>query len=104
MTTRSEDQWICLECGHKFGKHDQWFEKDICGDCNKILHAESQKCFYYMIDQAKQQYLLYVHEGIALNFDGSLNFENEIFFDEVKFRAVITDLLNDGYREIVTIK
>lgn len=32
--TREEDIWYCSECGDEQGRHDMWFEGDICGDCN----------------------------------------------------------------------
>jgi hypothetical protein len=32
--TREEDIWSCYECGELKGRHDLWFEGDICEDCN----------------------------------------------------------------------
>ena len=34
MTTRIKDEWKCTKCGGMFGRHDMWFEGDVCGDCN----------------------------------------------------------------------
>lgn len=33
--TREEDIWYCLECGNPQGRHDIWFEGDICSNCNE---------------------------------------------------------------------
>lgn len=30
---RRTDLWECVECGDVFGRHDQWFEEDICETC-----------------------------------------------------------------------
>lgn len=32
--TRQEDIWYCSECGDGQGRHDMWFEGDICGKCH----------------------------------------------------------------------
>lgn len=32
--TRQEDIWACSECGQLHGRHDLWFEFDICEECN----------------------------------------------------------------------
>jgi hypothetical protein len=32
--TREEDVWACQECGNLQGRHDLWFEGDICEKCN----------------------------------------------------------------------
>jgi len=32
--TRQEDIWACSECGQLHGRHDLWFEFDICESCN----------------------------------------------------------------------
>lgn len=32
--TRDEDKWRCNHCGDEQGRHDMWFEGDICGKCN----------------------------------------------------------------------
>ena len=34
--TKQEDIWNCSECGNPQGRHDMWFEGDVCGIC----HAE----------------------------------------------------------------
>ena len=31
--TRPNDVWVCSECGCQQGRHDMWFEGDLCGDC-----------------------------------------------------------------------
>jgi hypothetical protein len=33
--TKQEDIWICCECGNPQGRHDMWFDGDICGECNE---------------------------------------------------------------------
>ena len=35
MTTRAEDRWQCVKCGRRFGRHDMWYEGDLCGDCHQ---------------------------------------------------------------------
>jgi hypothetical protein len=35
--TREEDIWSCYECGELKGRHDLWFEGDICEDCNSLI-------------------------------------------------------------------
>lgn len=32
--TRNEDIWSCYECGDLQGRHDLWFEGDICEGCH----------------------------------------------------------------------
>lgn len=32
--TRKEDEWDCTDCGTPQGRHDQWFEGGVCGDCH----------------------------------------------------------------------
>ena len=32
--TRNEDIWACYECGDLQGRHDLWFDGDICEKCN----------------------------------------------------------------------
>jgi len=31
--TKSNDVWECSECGHSQGRHDMWFEGNLCGEC-----------------------------------------------------------------------
>lgn len=33
--TKQYDIWSCYECSQLKGRHDQWFEGDICEDCHK---------------------------------------------------------------------
>lgn len=39
--TRQGDDWNCEECGVPQGRHDQWFEGGLCGDC----HVEPKKIY-----------------------------------------------------------
>lgn len=32
--TKHEDIWSCYECGELQGRHDLWFDGDICERCN----------------------------------------------------------------------
>ena len=32
--TKQEDIWLCAECSDHKGRHDLWFQGDICEDCN----------------------------------------------------------------------
>lgn len=32
--TREEDIWHCSDCGTPQGRHDVWFDGDICADCH----------------------------------------------------------------------
>jgi hypothetical protein len=32
--TKHEDIWSCYECGDLQGRHDLWFDGDICEKCN----------------------------------------------------------------------
>jgi hypothetical protein len=41
--TKQEDIWSCYECGKLQGRHDLWFEGDICESC----HAEKQEREFY---------------------------------------------------------
>lgn len=34
MVTKVSDVWVCSGCGDLQGKHDQWFEGDLCEKCN----------------------------------------------------------------------
>lgn len=36
VLTKSIDIWSCHECGELQGRHDLWFEGDICGRCNSF--------------------------------------------------------------------
>lgn len=42
--TKQQDIWECHECGQQLGRHDMWFEGDICEKCN-----ESKKYPTYII-------------------------------------------------------
>jgi hypothetical protein len=33
--TKVTDVWSCHHCGEDKGRHDLWFDGDICEDCNK---------------------------------------------------------------------
>jgi hypothetical protein len=35
--TRQEDIWACEECHQLYGRHDQWFEGDVCEECNSKI-------------------------------------------------------------------
>jgi len=35
MSKKVADVWICNSCNNIRGRHDEWFEGDICGDCSK---------------------------------------------------------------------
>ena len=37
MVSREEDLWKCVMCGKIYGKHDMWFDGDICGGCHQEL-------------------------------------------------------------------
>ena len=53
--TKQEDIWSCYECSELKGRHDLWFDGDICENC----HAEKQECDFnkqfhaYMKQQIK---------------------------------------------------
>jgi hypothetical protein len=32
--TKQEDIWNCFNCGNPQGRHDIWFEEDLCEKCN----------------------------------------------------------------------
>ena len=32
--THTEDIWNCYECGNPQGRHDLWFEGDVCENCH----------------------------------------------------------------------
>lgn len=36
--TRQEDIWSCSECGQLQGRHDMWFDGDLCEKCNVTLY------------------------------------------------------------------
>jgi hypothetical protein len=38
--TKQEDIWNCFNCGNQQGRHDMWFDGDICEECfSKINYA-----------------------------------------------------------------
>lgn len=37
--TKEHDTWSCHECGDLQGRHDQWFDGDICERCNSFNGA-----------------------------------------------------------------
>lgn len=39
--TREEDIWLCRECLNLKGRHDLWFEGDICEDCHEDEETQS---------------------------------------------------------------
>lgn len=41
--TKQEDIWSCYECGKLQGRHDQWFDGDICETCNE---EKQERKFY----------------------------------------------------------
>lgn len=34
--TKSHDIWECTQCGQEQGRHDMWFEGDLCGNCKDM--------------------------------------------------------------------
>ena len=40
--TRPSDVWECSRCGHPQGRHDMWFDGDLCEKCSEYEH--SVKC------------------------------------------------------------
>jgi hypothetical protein len=51
MTTRSEDIWICTECSTPQGRHDQWFNGDICEKCNEKMENTIPTAEEFMTDE-----------------------------------------------------
>ncbi len=41
--TRIEDEWCCSNCGTSLGRHDMWFEGDICGKCYEELNLTDEE-------------------------------------------------------------
>lgn len=42
MTTKLSDVWVCSSCRDLQGRHDQWFEGDICEKCNARHEPKSR--------------------------------------------------------------
>jgi hypothetical protein len=38
--TNQNDLWNCFECGQTQGRHDMWFDGDLCGKCNEKFIAD----------------------------------------------------------------
>lgn len=36
--THTEGIWTCHDCGEQQGRHDQWFDGDVCEKCNKEIN------------------------------------------------------------------
>jgi hypothetical protein len=50
--TKQEDIWACYDCGDLQGRHDLWFEGDICEKCNEEKQErEFQKEFHVYMKQ-----------------------------------------------------
>ena len=60
--TKQEDIWSCYECSELKGRHDLWFEGDICENCN----AENQK------REASKRFHAYMKQQIKNDFERSL--------------------------------
>ena len=39
--TKENDVWVCADCGRPQGRHDMWFENDLCGECKDVDLFES---------------------------------------------------------------
>jgi hypothetical protein len=55
--TKQYDIWSCLECGEFKGRHDLWFEGDICEECNSFNGAQIR---------IEAMYLDWLHNFITL--------------------------------------
>lgn len=60
MATKINDIWTCANCGNLQGKHDQWFEGDICETCYVKYRKKSEVNWHQqleillgMVDQQK---------------------------------------------------
>jgi hypothetical protein len=64
--TKQEDIWYCYECNKSQGRHDLWFEGDICETCNEEKQERRfQKEFHAY---RKQQIQNDVRKDLGLNF------------------------------------
>lgn len=55
IMTKQEDIWNCSECGQLYGRHDLWFEGEICEKC----YAEIN---YAIVDYDKMQLTLWFNK------------------------------------------
>lgn len=44
--TKTQDIWVCSECGLEQGRHDMWFDGDICGTCHE-KNKPNTRTFYF---------------------------------------------------------
>lgn len=42
--TKPNDVWECSDCGCSQGRHDMWFEGDLCGDCHEWSMIPCRGC------------------------------------------------------------
>jgi hypothetical protein len=49
--TKQQDIWNCSECGNPQGRHDMWFEGDVCGECNSETAFTIRKLYQEIQDE-----------------------------------------------------
>lgn len=59
--TKQEDIWQCFNCGDHKGRHDLWFEGDLCESCNSKIN-------YAIINYNRMELTLWFKEEM-FNFD-----------------------------------
>lgn len=50
MVTKRADIWVCFNCGNLQGKHDQWFEGDICEVCYEKYRKKSEVTWHQQLE------------------------------------------------------
>lgn len=48
--TRPNDVWVCSKCGEAQGRHDMWFEDDLCGACDDVEFLKNTPDLFLFID------------------------------------------------------
>lgn len=65
--TKQEDIWSCYDCGNLQGRHDLWFEGDICEQCHALYNETNNA----IVDYDSKQ-LVIKFNGEKFTFDLTL--------------------------------
>jgi hypothetical protein len=100
--TRQEDVWHCYECGDEQGRHDMWFEGDICGKCHNprnIIKQIKFKAMETIWDFVEQYYPNYSssdeimhNEDLLKLLEGQVDTGADSVYNEIREELLIFDI------------
>lgn len=87
--TKSDDIWNCHRCGNPQGRHDLWFQGDLCEAChNSTIKIVNDFVWLVVTDKANDIYRSGLFELYILWNDGSESLVTDYeHIDEAKLRG-----------------